>query len=178
MKTERLLASCCHRQNRLGHGVSPCRLLFPLLPCAVALLPAWSLQGPTGYFCSELLLFPLGSQGCFSHSGSPSLIADGVCFALSEQMLSLRHCCRGGEAQLNPAVAALELSGSGCGHCLAALGAPHTALPAAPATVWAAALHKTSAGSHYIWIFLFWNNTKYGVLKFSPANTEGRCTEV
>lgn len=85
MKTERLLASHCHRQNRLGHGVSPCRLLFTLLPRAVALLqPGLSraLQGTsaqsscsssapalpsafTGLFLTLLFSLPYCSWGVF-----------------------------------------------------------------------------------------------------------------
>lgn len=148
----------------------PCSSCVSLGPYRVPLLRA---PAP------PLLLLPLGSKGCFSHSCSPSLIAHGECFALSEQMLSLRHCRHGSGAQLNPAVTALELSGTGCVHCLAAPDTPHAGLSAAPTSVWAAASHKTSSGgSHYVLLFLFWNNTKYSVLKFIPANTAGRCTEV
>lgn len=135
----------------------------------LVLLPCSSLVSP-GPYRVPLLRAPALPCGCFSHSCSPSLIAHGKCFALSEQMLSLRH---GSGAQLNPAVAALELSGTGSGHCLAALNTPHTGLPAAPTSVWAAAFHKTSSGgSHYTVIFLSWSNTKYSVLKCIPAYTE------
>lgn len=51
--------------------------------------------------------------------------------------------------------------------------------PAAPASVWADAPHKTSSGGgRYVLILIFWNNTKYSVPKFICASTEARCTEV
>lgn len=104
---QRLLVSRWHGQNRLGRGVNPCWLLFTLLPCAVTLLQpglsralqGTSLRAPAA--SPLLLLLPLGLQGCFSHSCSPSVIAHGECFALSEQMLSLRHCCHGRAAGLS-----------------------------------------------------------------------------
>lgn len=166
MRTERLLAGCCHRQNRLGRGVSPWQLLFTLLPYAVALLhPGLSsaLQGASD------------QSSCSSSSSAPALAA-GFAGLFLTLLSSLTHCswrmfcsfCTNAfpealpswqRAQLNPAVAALELSGTGCVHGLAAPDTPHTALPAAPTSSWAAALHKTSSGgSHYILIFLFWNN--------------------
>lgn len=180
MKTERFLASYCYKQNRLGCGVSPCWLLFTLLPCAVALLQpclSGALQGASAQSsCSSAPALASGCEGLFL---TVSFIAHRECFALSEQMLSLRHCRHGSGAQLNPAVAALELSGTICVHCPAALDTPHAGLLAVPTSIWAAAPHKTSSGgSHYVLTFLFWNNTKYSVLKFIPANTEGRYTEV
>lgn len=160
------------------HVDSPSRSFLVLLPCSSLVSPG-PYRVPLLRAPAPPLPFPLGLQRCVSHSCSPSLIADGECFALCEQMLSLRHCRSGGRAHMNPAVAALELSGTGCGHCLAATDTPHAALPAAPATVRAAALHRTSSGgSHYSLIFLFWSNAKCSVLKFIPASTEGRCTEL
>lgn len=111
----------------------PCSCLISLGPYRVPLLRAPALS-------PLLLLLPLGLQGCFSHSCSPSVIAHGKCFALSEQLLSLRHCHHSSRAQLTPAVAALELSGSDCVHCLAAPDTTHTGLLAAPAS---GQLHST-----------------------------------